>query len=334
MPIHLTIFAEKIRILTRPAFGKMTKPPKLLDQLRNEIRLRRYSLRTEQAYVRWVSRFVRFHRMRHPSEMGSREIRDFLIWLAVERKVAASTQDQARSALLFFYREVMGQPIRVLENVAQAKTDRKLPVVLDESDVLRVFAELRGVHWLIVGLLYGSGLPLMESLRLRVKDLDFSHRCVYVRGGKGGKDRVVTLADNLIPALQAHLAQIRSVFDQDLAEGKANVWLPGALARKYPGASREWSWQYAFPAGKLSRDPRGGTWRRHHIGARGIQKAVRVAVFRAGITRPVSCHTFRHCFATHLLAAGADIRTVQEQLGHKVRRLETVLPVSIRRWLR
>jgi integron integrase len=211
----------------------------------------------------------------------------------------------------------MGQPIRVLENVAQAKTDRKLPVVLDEAEVLRVFAELSGVHWLIVGLLYGSGLRLMECLRLRVKDLDFSHRCVYVRGGKGGKDRVVTLADNLTPALQAHLAQVRGVFDQDLAEGKANVWLPGALARKYPGASREWSWQYAFPAGKLSRDPRGGAWRRHHIGERSIQKAVRAAVLRAGITRPVSCHTFRHCFATHLLAAGADIRTVQEQLGHK-----------------
>jgi integron integrase len=208
----------------------------------------------------------------------------------------------------------MGQPIRVLENVAQAKTDRKLPVVLDEAEVLRVFAELSGVHWLIVGLLYGSGLRLKECLRLRVKDLDFSHRCVYVRGGKGGKDRVVTLADNLTPALQAHLAQVRGVFDQDLAEGKANVWLPGALARKYPGASREWSWQYAFPAGKLSRDPRGGAWRRHHIGERSIQKAVRAAVLRAGITRPVSCHTFRHCFATHLLAAGADIRTVQEQL--------------------
>jgi len=260
----------------------MTKPPKLLDQLRNEIRLRRYSLRMEQAYVRWVSRFVRFHRMRHPSELGTSEIREFLVWLALERKVAASTQDQARSALLFFYLEVIGQPIQVLENVAQAKGDRKLPVVLDESEVTRVFAELSGTHWLIVGLLYGSGLRLMECMRLRVKDLDFSHRCVYVRGGKGGKDRVVTLADNLIPAFEAHLARTRGVFDQDLSEGKANVWLPDALASKYPGASREWGWQYAFPAGKLSRDPRSGLWRRHHVGERSIQKAVRAAVFRAG----------------------------------------------------
>jgi integron integrase len=278
--------------------------------------VRRYSVRTEQAYVLWVRRFVRFHGMRHPQELGAREVREFLTWLAVERRVAASTQDQARSALLFLYREVLGQRLPALENVAQAKQSRKLPVVLTPAEVMRVLAELHGVHLLLVGLMYGSGLRLMEALRLRVKDLDFGHGCIQVRGGKGGKDRVVTLAENLIPALRLHLLSVRRVFERDRAEGRANVWLPDALARKYPRAPAEWAWQYAFPAASLSRDPRAGVWRRHHLGERGVQKAVRSAVLRAGLDKPVSCHTFRHCFATHLLAAGADIRTVQEQLGH------------------
>lgn len=294
-----------------------SNPPKLLDQLRTEIRVRRYSIRTEQAYVRWVTRFIRFHRLRHPSEMGSQEIREFLIWLALDRKVAPSTQDQARSALLFLYRHVLQMPMRLLENVVQAKGERKIPVVLSEAEVLRVFSQLTGVHWLIVGLLYGSGLRLMECLQLRVKDLNFAQRCIEVRGGKGGKDRIVTLADNLIPALRVHLDQVRRLCELDRAEGKANVWLPDALARKYPNAPTAWSWQYVFAAAELSRDPRAVLWRRHHIGPRGVQRAVRAAVLRAGIARPVSCHTFRHCFATHLLAAGADIRTVQEQLGHR-----------------
>jgi integron integrase len=204
-----------------------------------------------------------------------------------------------------------------LDGVAQAKGERKMPVVLSEAEVLKVFAQLQGVHWLIVGLLYGSGLRLTECLQLRIKDLNFARRCVEVRGGKGGKDRIVTLADNLIPALDAHLRATRLLYEADRARGEATVWLPDALARKYPNAPSEWSWQYVFAAAKLSRDPRSGAIRRHHLGARGVQRAVRAAVLRAGIERPVSCHTFRHCFATHLLAAGADIRTVQEQLGHR-----------------
>jgi len=294
----------------------MDAKPRLLDQVRRAIRMRRYSVRTEQAYVLWTRRFVRFHGLRHPDELGAREVREFLTWLAVERGVAASTQDQARSALLFLYREVVGHALPALENIAQAKQGRKLPVVLPPAEVVRVLGELHGVHWLLVGLMYGSGLRLMETLRLRVKDLDFEHGCVQVRGGKGDKDRVVTLAENLIPGLTLHLERVRRLFEEDRAQGKANVWLPHALARKYPRAPSEWPWQYAFPAASLSRDPRAGVWRRHHLGERSVQKTVRSAVLRAGIEKPVSCHTFRHCFATHLLAAGADIRTVQEQLGH------------------
>ena len=284
--------------------------------MRREIRFRHFSYRTEQAYVLWARRYILFHNKRHPADLGSSHVREFLSWLANERRVAASTQDQARSALIFLYTEVLRKPMKSLDGISRAKKPKRLPVVLNEAEITAILRELEGDYWLLVGLMYGSGLRLMESLRLRVKDLDFSHRCLYVRAGKGGKDRVVTLADNLIPGLRAHLNEVRLIYETDIACGKANVWLPVALARKYPGAKSDWAWQYVFPARSLSRDPRSGQSGRHHLGERSVQKAVRAAVLRVGIPKIVTCHTFRHCFATHLLAAGADIRTVQEQLGH------------------
>ena len=225
-------------------------------------------------------------------------MREFLSWLANERRVAASTQDQARSALIFLYTEVLRKPMKSLDGISRAKKPKRLPVVLNEAEITSILRQLQGDYWLLVGLMYGSGLRLMESLRLRVKDLDFSHRCLYVRAGKGGKDRVVTLADNLIPGLRAHLNEVRLIYETDIACGKANVWLPVALARKYPGAKSDWAWQYVFPARSLSRDPRSGQSGRHHLGERSVQKAVRAAVLRVGIPKIVTCHTFRHCFAT------------------------------------
>ena len=266
--------------------------PKLLDLVRQEIRFRHFSYRTEQAYVLWTRRFVLFHGKRHPAAMGAPQVREFLSWLANERNVAGSTQDQALSALLFLYASVLRRPIKSLEGIARAKKPKRLPVVLDEAEILAILDELQGEYWLLVGLLYGSGLRLMESLRLRIKDLDFSHRCVVVRSGKGGKDRVVTLADNLVPGLRVHLKKVRLTYEQDCATGKANVWLPHAFARKYPGAPSQWAWQFVFPARKLSRDPQANVYRRHHVGERSLQRAVRAAVVRAGIGKP-GCHATR-----------------------------------------
>jgi len=295
----------------------MNQPPKLLDRVRERIRFKHYSIRTEDSYVQWIRRFILFHGKRHPSEMGAVEVEAFLTHLAVEGNVAASTQNQARSALLFLYKEVLGSELPWLNNVEQARKPRRLPVVLTEDEVRDVLANLEGVHWLVAALLYGAGLRLMEALRLRVQDVDFKRREVLVRNGKGFKDRVTMLPDKLAGRLQSHLATVRLLHEKDLAEGFGEVHLPYALDRKYPNAGTTWGWQYVFPSGNRSLDPRTGKTRRHHLDEQTIQRAVKQAVRTAGVVKPATPHTLRHSFATHLLQKGQDIRTVQELLGHE-----------------
>ena len=293
------------------------RPKKLLDRVREAIRLKHYSIRTEESYVSWIRRYILFHNKRHPLEMGVPEIQAFLTHLAVDRKVAASTQNQALSALLFLYREVLKKDLDGPIDALRASKPRRLPTVLTREEVRRVITQLSGTHQLMAKLLYGSGLRLTECLRLRVKDIDFAQRAIIVHDGKGQEDRVTILPDSVIAPLQEHLQRVKCLHEEDLAKGYGAVYLPFALERKYPNAHREWIWQYAFPAAKLSNDPRSGVIRRHHIHESSLQKAVRETARRAGINKPVSCHTFRHSFATHLLEDGYDIRTVQELLGHK-----------------
>lgn len=293
------------------------QPPKLLDQLRDALRVRHYSIRTEQAYLDWVVRFIRFHNKRHPRELGAPEIEAFLSHLALKRNVAASTQNQARSALLFLYRHVLHQESLALDNVVQATKPQRLPTVLTREEVQHLIDQLTGVHQLMAQLLYGSGLRLLECLRLRVKDIDFAKRQIIVREGKGDKDRVTLLPTKLIRPLEVQLASAKLLHEADLAKGYGEVYLPSALAEKYPNAPREWIWQYLFPAEKLSTDPRSGKIRRHHYLESTLQKAVHQAALRTAIPKRISCHTLRHSFATHLLEAGYDIRTVQELLGHE-----------------
>jgi len=287
-----------------------------LEEVRSRIRVRHYSYRTEQTYLDWIRRFILFHGKRHPRVMGESEVGEFLTHLAVERQVAPATQNQALNALVFLYRHVLDRPLGLIEGVVRAKRRERLPVVLTRDEIQRVLSHLDGDHWLVACLLYGSGLRLMECMRLRVKDLDLPHRAIYVRDGKGGKDRVVTMPDDLRLPLRRQLVRVRGVHEKDLADGFGRVYLPHALARKYPNGSREVGWQYVFPASKRSTDPRSGAHRRHHLHESSVQKAVKLAMRKAGIDKPASCHTFRHSFATHLLERGADIRTVQEQLGH------------------
>ena len=290
---------------------------KLLGRVRAALRLRHYSRRTEEAYVGWVRRFVRHCGMRHPSELGAAEVRGFLTVLATERVVAAATQNQAASALGFLYREVLGQPLGELGDVVRAKEPGRLPVVLSKDEVSRVIGRLSGAPKLVAMLLYGSGLRLLEGLRLRVKDIDFSRREVVVRGGKGDRDRVTMLPQLVRDPLVEHLRQVERWYRQDLAIGGGGVELPGALGRKLPGAEREWAWQWVFPAGRRHRDATTGECRRHHVHETVVQRAMKEAVREAGIPRRATCHTLRHSFATHLLEAGYDIRTVQELLGHR-----------------
>jgi integron integrase len=295
-----------------------TKPPKkLLDQVRDALRLKHYSIHTEESYLAWIKRYILFHHKRHPQDMGGPEIEAFLTYLAVQENIAASTQNQALSAILFLYREVLRQELDFPIEAIRAKKPKRLPVVLTKEETVRVIRHLSGIHQLMVKLLYGSGLRLMECVRLRVKDVDFAQRQIIVRDGKGDKDRVTMLPESLIQPLQVHLQQVKTLHEDDLANGYGAVYLPFALERKYPNASREWGWQYVFPARSLSVDPRSGVTRRHHLDESSLQKAVKRAVQAAGIVKPASCHTFRHCFATHLLESGYDIRTVQELLGHK-----------------
>jgi integron integrase len=303
-------------ITPQPILLDQAKAPKLLDQVRDKIRLKHYSIRTEQTYVDWIKRFVLFHHKRHPAEMGAAEVEAFLTHLAVEGKAAASTQNQAKAAVLFLYRQVLNQQLPWLENVEQAKVSKRLPVVLTVNETRALLERLKGVHKLQGNLLYGTGMRLMEAMRLRVKDMDFERKEILIRDGKGAKDRVTMLPVTLADLLQRHLQTVKALHDADLQAGYGSVYLPYALARKYPNASREWAWQYVFPATQISVDPRSGITRRHHLDEKGLQRAMKQAVRDSGLVKPATPHTLRHSFATHLLDSGYDIRTVQELLGH------------------
>jgi integron integrase len=291
--------------------------PRLLQQVRERVRLRHYSIRTEQAYVSWIRRFILANGKRHPRDMGAIEVERFLTRLAVEGRVAAGTQNQALSALLFLYREVLGVELPWMEEVVRAKRPRRIPAVLTREEVDRLLGMLEGRAWLMAALLYGTGMRLLECARLRIKDVDFERCEIVVRDGKGGKDRRVPLPRRLREPLVRARDDALAIHRRDVADGHGEVWLPHALARKYPNAGREPGWQYLFPAHGLARDPRSGVLRRHHVDESGLQRAVRAARGRAGIIKSATCHTLRHSFATHLLEAGHDIRTVQELLGHK-----------------
>jgi integron integrase len=281
------------------------------------MRVLHYSYRTEAQYVQWIRRFILFHDKQHPVRMGAPEVESFLTHLAVQGRVAAPTQNQAKAAILFLYKHVLGQELDWLDGVTTAKASAHLPVVLTTEEVRAVLARLTGINWLIASLLYGSGLRLMEAVRLRVKDVEFSRREVLVRDGKGGKDRVTMLPDRLVEPLRDHLARVKRLHDKDVAAGHGEVYLPFALERKYPHASRQWGWQYVFPAQRLSLDPRSDRGRRHHVDEKGVQRAMKEAVRDADVVKPATPHTLRHSFATHLLQSGHDIRTVQELLGHR-----------------
>lgn len=290
---------------------------KLLDQVSDHLRQRHYSPRTEEAYRYWIKRFILFHRLQHPAGLGAAEVSAFLSHLARVSQVSASTQNQSLAALLFLYRVVLNQPLPWLENVERAKSPQHVPVVWSEEEVRQIISHLSGTKRLMAGLLYGSGLRLMELLRLRIKDIDFQYRQITVREGKGAKDRVTILPESVTPALQHHLQRVKLLHEADLAEGHGSVSLPYALGKKYPQAGRDWKWQYVFPSCTLSKEPGTDIIRRHHVADSVLQKAIKRAIQAAGITKQGSCHTFRHSFATHLLQAGYDIRTVQELMGHK-----------------
>ncbi|WOD39748.1 integron integrase [Nodosilinea sp. E11] len=293
-----------------------SRPRKLLDQVRDAIRLKHYSYRTEQSYVGWIRRYILFHNKQHPKDMGGAEVEAFLTHLAVEGHVSASTQNQAFSALLFLYRNVLNQDLGALDAV-RAKRSNYLPTVLTKGEVRSVLKNISGVHGLVIRVLYGSGLRLSEGLSLRIKDIDFAQRQIVARDTKGNESRVTMLPDSLIEPLQEHFRKVKHLHELDLGQGYGSVYLPFALERKHPHADRAWIWQFVFPSTGRSRDPRSGIIRRHHLHESGVQKTLKQAVRASGIAKRIGCHTFRHSFATHLLEDGYDIRTVQELLGHK-----------------
>jgi len=292
------------------------RPKKLLDQVREVLRLNHYAIRTEEAYVNWIKRFVLFHGKRHPREMGAPEVGEFLTDLATAGNVGVSTQKQALNALVFLYNQVLKLPFGVIEHLEKPKRPRRQPLVLTKEEATRIISALEGTHQLMAKLLFGTGLRLLECLRLRVKDIDFAQNQIVVRQGKGGKDRITMLPQSLKPVLAEHLRRVKILHEDDLKAGFGRVYLPDALERKYPRANLQWGWQWVFPAKSLAIDPRSGVTRRHHVHENSLQKAVQAAVRRSGLHKPASCHTLRHSFATHLLQSGYDIRTVQQLLGH------------------
>jgi len=291
--------------------------PRLLDQVRLSIRRKHYSHRTEQSYVYWVRFFIRFHRLRHPGEMREPEVRCFLNYLANERKVSASTQNQALCAILYLYREVLETPLELIKGVDRARRPKNLPVVLSRSEVRSILQNLDGVYWLLASLLYGTGMRVTEALHLRINDVDFDYSQITVRRGKGDKDRVTLRVERLRETLSRHIAGVKDLHERDLQAGYGHTWLPYALDKKYPNADRDWIWQYVFPSSCRSPDREDGVIRRFHMSPKTIQHAMRRAVQKSGIAKRAGCHTLRHSFATHLIEAGYDIRTVQELLGHK-----------------
>jgi integron integrase len=290
--------------------------PMLLGVVRDHIRAKHYSRRTEQSYTGWIHRYVVFHGNRHPRDMGAAEIESFLTNLAVNGKVSAATQTQALSALLFLYREVLGTDLPWLDNLVRAKPSRRLPTVLSVQEVHRLLDAVSGIYGLMARLMYGTGMRLMECVSLRVKDVDFDRREIVIRQGKGGKDRITMLPDGLVVPLKSHLAAVHSLFDEDRKRELPGVEVPDALSKKYPKAGETWAWFWVFPAPHLSDDPVTGIHRRHHIYEQNLQRAIKAAVKKAGVAKPATCHSLRHSFATHLLESGYDIRTVQELLGH------------------
>ncbi len=291
--------------------------PKLLEQVRAKIRVKHYSIRTEEAYTNWIKRFILFHKKKHPEEMGEKEISEFLSHLAVHGDVSASTQNQAMCSIVFLYKQVLGKEMGEFQDLVWAKRPAKLPEVFTIDEVDNVLDNLGGIHNLIGTILYGSGVRLIECLRLRVQDIDFACNKITVREGKGAKDRRTMLPESCIPALKEQLNKIKIQHEEDLENGFGTVYMPYALSKKYPNASKEWKWQYIFPAKRLSVDPRSGVKQRHHLAESAVQKAVNMAIRKAGINKHAGCHTFRHSFATHLLEDGYDIRVVQELLGHE-----------------
>jgi integron integrase len=300
-----------------PARGIPPANPKLLDQVRDELRKRHYSHRTEEAYTGWIRAYIRYHGIRHPREMGKEEVEGFLSHLAVHQQVAAATQNQALAALLFLYRDVLGVTLEWLDNVVRAKKPVRLPVVLTREEVIAVLSRLHGPNWIAGSLMYGAGLRLLECLQLRVKDIDFGYRQIVVREGKGGKDRITMLPSAAEGSMKLHLEEVKIQHEKDLKGGAGYVTLPGGLERKYPDANRQWIWQWVFPATRHFKDPASGRLFRHHLHETVLQKAVKEAAARAGLTKRITCHTLRHSFATHLLEEGYDIRTIQELLGHR-----------------
>lgn len=293
------------------------RPPKLLDQLRELLKKKHYSYKTEQSYVQWVKRYISFNNKRHPKDMGEQEITQFLSHLAVKENVSASTQNQALCAIVFLYRHVLNKELGKFSKIVRAKRPKRLPVVLTRKEVKEILENISGASWLVVSLLYGSGLRLNECLKLRVKDVDFAHNQIIIRSGKGEKERRTFLPNNVITSLRQHLIKVKEIHERDLEAGYGKVYLPYTIERKYPDPAKEWDWQYIFTANSISTDPRTGIRRRHHLGEWAVQRAIRYAKLKIGITKSISAHTFRHSFATHLLENGYDIRTIQELLGHK-----------------
>ncbi|HET6527619.1 MAG TPA: integron integrase [Balneolaceae bacterium] len=290
---------------------------KLLTQLRTEIRRRNYSYRTEKAYSQWIVRFIKFHKLTHPRDLTEDDVVAFLNWLAVDRNVAASTQNQALCAIVFLYKHILKQPLQKLHNLQRAKESQHLPVVLSKDEAQKIINQLKGTKRLIISLLYGSGLRLSECLRLRVQDIDFGYDQVWIRNSKGLKDRVSMLPERIKTELQQHVKKVRNLHARDISQGHGAVVLPNALQRKYPGQEKKLGWQYLFPSSKRRKDPRSGKMQRYHISGSTVHKAIKEAVEKTTVRKKVSSHTFRHSFATHLLENGYDIRTVQELLGHK-----------------